>query len=100
MWNSCLINGLAIVFAALSPTIVLAEQRSTPVKSIASDSELCYLKTTDGRMLNLTKLCQQNAEETPEAKPDNVNVNANLGGLAAPAEAGCYMIDAAGNPCT
>lgn len=101
MWKSCLINGLAIVVAASLPMTVVAEQQSTPVNPTVSDSHLCYLKTTDGRTLNLTKLCQQDAEKTTEARPNNTaNVNADLGGLEAPAKAGCYVIDAAGNPCT
>lgn len=100
MRKSCLINGLAIAGAVLWPAIVFAEG-SPPPQPVANESELCYLKTTDGRTLNLTKLCQQDAEKTTDVRPNKtISDNTNLGGLEAPAKAGCYVIDAAGNPCT
>jgi len=77
-----------IVYSRPSPTTNL----SSSALDINSNTPLCYLQTSDGRILDLGKLCEKSSQNSPPnsaLKPTSNPVGAN----------GCYLFDPSGRPC-
>jgi hypothetical protein len=102
-----------IALMAIAPTVLLSSVALTaePLESaapraIASDDAVCYMVTSDGRMLNLTMLCgtlnqdQRTQSSAPSAYRQPIG---NLGGLdiygRGPDAPPCFGLDDNGRPC-
>jgi hypothetical protein len=118
---SGLIAGLSIAFfpwlSNMLPAVAIdsSSSQGSSGSAIADDNLVCYMNTTDGRILNLNRICGSNISGS-NGNGSNGNgsnmigtptvVNAepvgNLGGLAvdrAPSASACYGLDAQGRPC-
>jgi hypothetical protein len=121
---SSLITGLSIAFLPFLSNVLPAvavdrsSSQSLSGSAIADDNLVCYMNTTDGRTLNLNRLCGSNisgsngngsygnSSNGSNSMGTSTVVNAepvgNLGGLAVdrtPSASACYGLDAQGLPC-
>jgi hypothetical protein len=74
------------------------------VPSSIQTSPVCYLRTTDGRTLNLSNLCGKTSQDTlsrsiPTATTASTPVT-NSSPATPPAASACYFIDSNGRPCS
>lgn len=57
-----------------------------------SDSFVCYMRTTDGKTINLDSLCKKDQPDSNKNSITKANSNSGSGQ--------CYFLDANGRPCT
>ena len=66
------------------------------VQNSEQDTPVCYLKTEDGRILDLGKLCKKTPQDSNNSSsPQDFNTSSSSS--FEPEK--CYFLDAAGQPC-
>jgi hypothetical protein len=54
---------------------------------VRASDPLCYIRTSDGKVTDLSRLCNQPASQTPAAQTDGIDLNAPVTGLPVGSEA-------------
>jgi hypothetical protein len=108
-WNVVLSVNAAIANAIVLPAIAADESlvNFSQLTQLSTDdiNLVCYMQTTDGRVVDLSRICGQNVNANGETavNPTIVNVQSSLGGLEAfrggSGTPPCYVLDAQGLPC-
>ncbi|HAA27302.1 MAG TPA: hypothetical protein DCE56_06000 [Cyanobacteria bacterium UBA8553] len=94
-------TALSTVLISLLPEVGLTNPlligNQYPVVQISEqDTPVCYLKTEDGRILDLGKLCKKTPQDSNiSSSPQDSNTSSSSS--FEPEK--CYFLDAAGRPC-
>lgn len=92
---------LSTVLISLLPEIALTSPlligNQYPVAPNSNrDIPVCYLKTEDGRILDLGKLCKKTPQDSNNSSSTQ-DSNSSSSSSLEPSK--CYFVDAAGRPC-
>src|SRR5919199_2781623 len=77
-------------------TPLLTGNQYPVVQNSNRDIPVCYLKTEDGRTLDLGKLCKQTPQDSNISSSSQDSTSSSSSSVE-PSK--CYFVDAAGRPC-